>query len=131
MLPKIINIDSVIVIRHTCKEKDDIAGGLLMFPRWVSSPLKSFRPTTGTLMLMTALHAGCDQVSVYGMGYNDKYTLYYYDSAYRRFRMDKLAHDTLSELAVLKGLDQAGIIAWYKRDVAEFYHTPQKGPQTL
>ncbi|XP_022083238.1 alpha-N-acetylgalactosaminide alpha-2,6-sialyltransferase 2-like isoform X2 [Acanthaster planci] len=88
---------------------------------WVHSPLKSFRPTTGTLMLMTALHSGCDQVSVYGMGYTDKYTLYYYDSAYRRFHMDKSSHDTQSELAILKGLDRAGIITWYKRDVEEFH----------
>ncbi|XP_038073268.1 alpha-N-acetylgalactosaminide alpha-2,6-sialyltransferase 2-like [Patiria miniata] len=95
---------------------------------WVNSPQKSYRPTTGGIMLMAAFHFGCDQVSVYGMGYNVKYSLYYTDTVFRRISMKiekgrNTAHDIHSELAILKGLDRAGIISWYKRDVKEFFTT--------
>ena len=82
----------------------------------------SFRPTTGTLMLFTALHSGCDKVSVYGMGYNDNFTLYYYDDKFHHFKMDKHSHDTKSELKILKGLDKIGVINWYKRGIFNYFH---------
>ncbi|XP_033647089.1 alpha-N-acetylgalactosaminide alpha-2,6-sialyltransferase 2-like isoform X1 [Asterias rubens] len=89
---------------------------------WVNSPLGSFRPTTGTIMLFTALHSGCDKVSIYGMGYNDNFTLYYYDQKFRHFKMDKVSHDTKSELKILKGLDRIGAIDWYKRGIYSYFH---------
>ncbi|XP_038073270.1 alpha-N-acetylgalactosaminide alpha-2,6-sialyltransferase 2-like isoform X2 [Patiria miniata] len=90
---------------------------------WVNSPIKSYRPTTGGIMLLAAFHSGCDQVSVYGMGYTVKYSLYYTDGKYQRVGMNKHAHDIDTEVAILKGLDRAGIISWYKRDVKEFFTT--------
>ncbi|XP_038060677.1 alpha-N-acetylgalactosaminide alpha-2,6-sialyltransferase 1-like isoform X2 [Patiria miniata] len=89
---------------------------------WVRSHLRAFRPTTGTIMLFTALFAGCDQVSVYGMGYNDNFTLYYYDEEFRLFKMAKNSHDTKSELKILKRLDQMGAIQWYQRGISDFFH---------
>ncbi|XP_063951939.1 alpha-N-acetylgalactosaminide alpha-2,6-sialyltransferase 1-like [Lytechinus pictus] len=81
---------------------------------------KSFRPTTGAMMFFTALHTGCDSLSVYGMGYNKKYTGYYYDSKFSAYRNTSASHDFRREVEIIKELDQAGVIKWYKRDVPEF-----------
>ncbi|XP_072026825.1 alpha-N-acetylgalactosaminide alpha-2,6-sialyltransferase 1-like [Amphiura filiformis] len=84
---------------------------------WEST--RSFRPTTGGMMLFTALHA-CDSVSVYGMGFTWQYTEHYYDNKFLRFRNVKGSHDFKKEIAIMKQLDEDGVIKWYKRDVKEW-----------
>eukprot|EP00057_Strongylocentrotus_purpuratus_P024673 XP_011679147.1 PREDICTED: alpha-N-acetylgalactosaminide alpha-2,6-sialyltransferase 1 [Strongylocentrotus purpuratus] len=81
---------------------------------------KSFRPSTGAMMLMTALHSGCDSLSVYGMGFTEKYTEHYYDKTFSIYKNVKGSHDFAREIEIMKELDKAGIIKWYKRDVPEF-----------
>ncbi|XP_030833702.1 alpha-N-acetylgalactosaminide alpha-2,6-sialyltransferase 2-like isoform X2 [Strongylocentrotus purpuratus] len=81
---------------------------------------RSFRPSTGFVMFMTALQSGCDSVSVYGMGFNKKYSGYYYDKKFYTYENTSKSHDFLREVKILKELDKAGIIKWYKRDVPEF-----------
>ena len=82
---------------------------------------ESIRPSTGAVMFMTALHSGCDSLSVYGMGFNHKYTSYYYDQTFTIYKDLKRWHDFAREIEIMKKLDKAGIIKWYKRDVPEFY----------
>ncbi|XP_038049365.1 alpha-N-acetylgalactosaminide alpha-2,6-sialyltransferase 2-like isoform X2 [Patiria miniata] len=81
---------------------------------------RSFRPTTGGMMFFTALHAGCDSVSVYGMGFTGAYSEHYYDKSFVKFKNVKGSHDFKKEVSILKRLDQDGLIRWYKRDVHEF-----------
>ena len=71
-------------------------------------------------MFLTALHAGCDSVSVYGIGHTDDYTYYYYDAKFTSVNWKRSVHDTLAELYILQGLDRIGTIDWYKRDVSSF-----------
>ncbi|XP_071492171.1 alpha-N-acetylgalactosaminide alpha-2,6-sialyltransferase 2-like [Diadema antillarum] len=81
---------------------------------------KSFRPSTGAMMLFAALHGGCDEVSVYGMGFNKAYTEHYYDTKFTVYKNVKGSHDFAREIAIMKELDRSNIIHWYKRDVPEF-----------
>ncbi|XP_070558117.1 alpha-N-acetylgalactosaminide alpha-2,6-sialyltransferase 2-like [Ptychodera flava] len=80
----------------------------------------SFRPTTGAIMVMTAMHAGCDHLSLYGMGYTHDYSMHYYDKEYVKYQSLKGSHDFKREIAIWARLHQDGIARWYKRDVAEF-----------
>ncbi|XP_033114626.1 alpha-N-acetylgalactosaminide alpha-2,6-sialyltransferase 1-like isoform X2 [Anneissia japonica] len=82
--------------------------------------VKAFRPTTGGMMFMSALHAGCDTVDVYGMGYTRQYSDHYYDMTYMPFQSYLGSHDYRRETAIMKSMDKDGIINWYKRDVKEF-----------
>ncbi|XP_071960944.1 alpha-N-acetylgalactosaminide alpha-2,6-sialyltransferase 1-like isoform X2 [Antedon mediterranea] len=81
---------------------------------------RAFRPTTGGIMFMSALHSGCDSVNAYGMGFNKQYTSHYYDIEYRPHK-STASHDFGREIDILKILDKEGIINWYKRDVKQFY----------
>ena len=74
-----------------------------------------FRPTTGSLMLLTALHAGCDRVQVYGMGYQSKYTLYYFDDHFRSYNISDSVHYLSKEIRLMKALHESEIIDWYQR----------------
>ncbi|XP_038060678.1 alpha-N-acetylgalactosaminide alpha-2,6-sialyltransferase 2-like [Patiria miniata] len=74
-----------------------------------------FRPTTGSLMLLTALHAGCDYVQLYGMGYQPKYSLYYFDDDYRGYNISTSVHNLSKEIGLIKSLHEAEIIDWYQR----------------
>ncbi|XP_071955207.1 alpha-N-acetylgalactosaminide alpha-2,6-sialyltransferase 1-like isoform X2 [Antedon mediterranea] len=78
-----------------------------------------FRPTTGGIMFMSALHCGCDSVDVYGMGINKQYSAHYYDLEHQRYKYNR-GHDFGREVEILKALDNEGIINWYKRDVNLF-----------
>ncbi|XP_022109114.1 alpha-N-acetylgalactosaminide alpha-2,6-sialyltransferase 2-like isoform X2 [Acanthaster planci] len=84
---------------------------------WMGLPQISpyFRPSTGSLMLFTALHAGCDSVQVYGMGYQPKYSLYYFDNEYRAHNISTSVHDLSKEISLVKLLHEAEIIDWYQR----------------
>ncbi|KAI8501733.1 alpha-N-acetylgalactosaminide alpha-2,6-sialyltransferase [Branchiostoma belcheri] len=78
--------------------------------------VKSFRPTTGAVMAMTALHA-CDKLSLYGLGYNNKYSNHYFDRKYKKFRVFRLSHDHEREIRLWDSLDKEGLVYWYRRDV--------------
>ncbi|XP_071961095.1 alpha-N-acetylgalactosaminide alpha-2,6-sialyltransferase 2-like [Antedon mediterranea] len=82
--------------------------------------VRAFRPTTGGMMFMSALHAGCDSLDVYGMGYTRQYSDHYYDLTYIPFKAFLGSHDYRREIKLMKMLDDDGIINWYKRDVKEF-----------
>ncbi|XP_071816380.1 alpha-N-acetylgalactosaminide alpha-2,6-sialyltransferase 1-like isoform X2 [Apostichopus japonicus] len=81
---------------------------------------KSFRPSTGAVMFFAALHGGCDQISVYGMGFNAQYTEHYYDKEYKKYTNFKGSHDFQREINILKNLHSEGVINWYTRDIEEF-----------
>ncbi|XP_019629908.1 PREDICTED: alpha-N-acetylgalactosaminide alpha-2,6-sialyltransferase 1-like [Branchiostoma belcheri] len=76
----------------------------------------SFRPTTGGIMTMTALHA-CDKLSLYGMGYNIKYSNHYFDTEYHEFLSVMNSHNHIREIQLWDHLDKKGIVNWYRRDV--------------
>ena len=95
-----------------------ICKGNSVCDRWMNT--RSFRPSTGAMMLFTAMHAGCDTLSVYGMGFNRDYTEHYYDKTFTIYRDVRGSHDFPREIEIMKELDKAGIIKWYKRDVPKF-----------
>ncbi|MFT7802484.1 alpha-N-acetylgalactosaminide alpha-2,6-sialyltransferase 2-like isoform X1 [Arapaima gigas] len=83
-----------------------------------SSNLKSkyrdiYRPSTGAVMLLAALHT-CDQVSAYGFMTPDyqKYSDHYYDKSYHKVAF-YVNHDLRMELVLWQKLHQAGLIHLY------------------
>ncbi|KAI8497027.1 Solute carrier 49 member 4 [Branchiostoma belcheri] len=75
----------------------------------------SFRPTTGGIMTMTALHA-CDKLSLYGMGYNIKYSNHYFDTEYHEFLSVMNSHNHIREIQLWDHLDKEGIKLIYTVD---------------
>nr|XP_033818071.1 alpha-N-acetylgalactosaminide alpha-2,6-sialyltransferase 2-like [Geotrypetes seraphini] len=74
-----------------------------------------YMPSTGALMLMTALHT-CDQVSAYGF-ITDNYE-HFSDHYYERVKKPLFFyanHDLLLEAKLWKGLHQHGIMKLYQR----------------
>uniref|UniRef100_H3BZW8 alpha-N-acetylgalactosaminide alpha-2,6-sialyltransferase n=1 Tax=Tetraodon nigroviridis TaxID=99883 RepID=H3BZW8_TETNG len=85
-----------------------------------SSTLKTrfkdiYRPSTGAVMLLAALHT-CDQVSVYGFMTPDytKYSDHYYDRDHHPV-VFYVNHDFKMEMALWQRLHQAGLIRLYMR----------------
>nr|XP_006821305.1 PREDICTED: alpha-N-acetylgalactosaminide alpha-2,6-sialyltransferase 2-like [Saccoglossus kowalevskii] len=76
--------------------------------------------TTGGMMLMTALHGGCDHVTIYGMGYTYDYSMHYYDKDYVKYDKVTGSHDYQREIALMHQLHKDGVVTWYKRDIAQF-----------
>ncbi|XP_045155796.1 alpha-N-acetylgalactosaminide alpha-2,6-sialyltransferase 2 [Echinops telfairi] len=74
-----------------------------------------YMPSTGALMLLTALHT-CDQVSAYGFitGRYQHFSEHYFDRE-KRPLMFYINHDLLLEAALWKDLHKAGIIRLYQR----------------
>ncbi|XP_037664567.1 alpha-N-acetylgalactosaminide alpha-2,6-sialyltransferase 2 isoform X3 [Choloepus didactylus] len=74
-----------------------------------------YMPSTGALMLLTALHT-CDQVSAYGFITSNyrKFSEHYYDRK-KRPLIFYVNHDLLLEAALWKDLHKAGIIQLYQR----------------
>ncbi|XP_068455288.1 alpha-N-acetylgalactosaminide alpha-2,6-sialyltransferase 2 [Clinocottus analis] len=74
-----------------------------------------YRPSTGAVMLLAALHA-CDQVSAYGFMTPDyrKYSDHYYDSSYRPVGFF-INHDLLLEMSLWQQLQRAGLLRLYTR----------------
>ncbi|KAJ8377643.1 hypothetical protein AAFF_G00254880 [Aldrovandia affinis] len=74
-----------------------------------------YRPSTGAVMLLAALHT-CDQVSAYGFMTPDfkKYSDHYYDNAYRPVGF-YINHDLRMEMSLWQQLHQAGLIHLYMR----------------
>ncbi|XP_034049629.1 alpha-N-acetylgalactosaminide alpha-2,6-sialyltransferase 2 isoform X2 [Thalassophryne amazonica] len=75
-----------------------------------------YRPSTGAVMLLAALHT-CDQVSAYGFMTPDyqKYSDHYYDSSYRPVGFFA-NHDFRLEMNVWQQLHRAGLMKLYMRD---------------
>ncbi|XP_068610450.1 alpha-N-acetylgalactosaminide alpha-2,6-sialyltransferase 2 [Brachionichthys hirsutus] len=75
-----------------------------------------YRPSTGAVMLLAALHT-CDKVSAYGFMTPDyrKYSDHYYDSAYRPVGFF-INHDLRMEMTLWQQLHQAGLIRLYMRE---------------
>ncbi|KAJ8251415.1 hypothetical protein GJAV_G00221100 [Gymnothorax javanicus] len=74
-----------------------------------------YRPTTGAVMLMAAIHT-CDQVDAYGYITPDykKYSDHYYDKRYRRV-VFYANHDMKLEMKFWQQLHKAGLINLYMR----------------
>ncbi|XP_047465477.1 alpha-N-acetylgalactosaminide alpha-2,6-sialyltransferase 2 isoform X2 [Mugil cephalus] len=74
-----------------------------------------YRPSTGAVMLLAALHT-CDQVSAYGFMTPDykNYSDHYYDSSYRPVGFF-INHDLRMEMNLWQQLNQAGLIRLYTR----------------
>ncbi|ELW68282.1 alpha-N-acetylgalactosaminide alpha-2,6-sialyltransferase 1 [Tupaia chinensis] len=73
-----------------------------------------YRPTTGALLLLTALHL-CDQVSAYGFitEGHERFSDHYYDKSWKRL-IFYINHDFKLEKAVWKRLHDEGIIRLYQ-----------------
>uniref|UniRef100_A0A8C2Z050 alpha-N-acetylgalactosaminide alpha-2,6-sialyltransferase n=1 Tax=Cyclopterus lumpus TaxID=8103 RepID=A0A8C2Z050_CYCLU len=74
-----------------------------------------YRPSTGAVMLLAALHT-CDQVSAYGFMTPDyrKYSDHYYDRSYRPVGFF-VNHDLHLETSLWQQLHRAGLIRLYMR----------------
>ncbi|XP_033640091.1 alpha-N-acetylgalactosaminide alpha-2,6-sialyltransferase 1-like [Asterias rubens] len=76
----------------------------------------SYRPTTGAIVVIMALHL-CDEVNIYGFGYDKRFTLHYYDDKFI-MHMNNLTtlHDVDKERILWKKLHEEGILRLFKRD---------------
>lgn len=74
-----------------------------------------YRPTTGALLLLTALHL-CDKVSAYGFitEGHERFSDHYYDTSWKRL-IFYINHDFRLERMVWKRLHDEGIIWLYQR----------------
>ncbi|KAM7334630.1 hypothetical protein ACRRTK_007950 [Alexandromys fortis] len=74
-----------------------------------------YRPTTGALLLLTALHL-CDKVSAYGFitQGHERFSDHYYDKSWKRL-IFYINHDFNLEKTVWKRLHDEGIIRLYQR----------------
>ncbi|XP_040845547.1 alpha-N-acetylgalactosaminide alpha-2,6-sialyltransferase 2 [Ochotona curzoniae] len=74
-----------------------------------------YMPSTGAIMLMTALHT-CDQVSAYGFITHNykKYSNHYYDRKKKPLKF-YANHDLLLEASLWRDLHKAGILWLYRR----------------
>ncbi|XP_066273067.1 alpha-N-acetylgalactosaminide alpha-2,6-sialyltransferase 1-like isoform X1 [Branchiostoma lanceolatum] len=88
----------------------------MRYMHFVWMRVRAFRPTTGGIMAMVALHA-CDKLSLYGLGYNYKYSNHYFDQEYEQFKRVLGSHDHRREIKLWDALDKEGIVYWYRRDV--------------
>ncbi|XP_078597994.1 alpha-N-acetylgalactosaminide alpha-2,6-sialyltransferase 2-like [Branchiostoma floridae x Branchiostoma japonicum] len=88
----------------------------MRYVHFVWMRVHAFRPTTGGIMTMVALHV-CDKLSLYGMGYNYKYSNHYFDETYQPFLSVLMTHDHKREIKLWDTLDKEGIVYWYRRDV--------------
>ncbi|KAE8283833.1 Alpha-N-acetylgalactosaminide alpha-2,6-sialyltransferase 2 [Larimichthys crocea] len=75
-----------------------------------------YRPSTGAVMLLAALHT-CDKVSAYGFMTPDyqKYSDHYYDSSFHPVGFF-INHDLRMEMALWQQLHQAGLIQLYMHE---------------
>ncbi|KAM6951515.1 alpha-N-acetylgalactosaminide alpha-2,6-sialyltransferase 2 [Aplochiton taeniatus] len=74
-----------------------------------------YRPSTGAVMLLAAVHT-CDQVSAYGFMTPDfkNYSDHYYDKSYHQVGFF-INHDLRLEMTLWQELHQAGLIRLYMR----------------
>uniref|UniRef100_A0A8C6G1G3 alpha-N-acetylgalactosaminide alpha-2,6-sialyltransferase n=1 Tax=Moschus moschiferus TaxID=68415 RepID=A0A8C6G1G3_MOSMO len=76
-----------------------------------------YRPTTGALLLLTALQL-CDQVSAYGFitEGHERFSDHYYDKSWKR-TIFYINHDFKLEMTLWKRLHDEGIIRLYQRPI--------------
>uniref|UniRef100_A0A8C6RMY5 alpha-N-acetylgalactosaminide alpha-2,6-sialyltransferase n=2 Tax=Nannospalax galili TaxID=1026970 RepID=A0A8C6RMY5_NANGA len=81
----------------------------------INTYLDIYMPSTGALMLLTALHT-CDQVSAYGFITSNyqKYSNHYFDQKKKRL-VFYANHDLSLEAALWRDLHKAGILWLYQR----------------
>ncbi|XP_038076710.1 alpha-N-acetylgalactosaminide alpha-2,6-sialyltransferase 1-like [Patiria miniata] len=76
----------------------------------------SYRPTTGAIVVLMSIHL-CDEVTIYGFGYDHRFTLHYYDKHFVTHTDTLTAlHDVDNERKLWKKLHDEGIIRLFKRD---------------
>ncbi|XP_069849030.1 alpha-N-acetylgalactosaminide alpha-2,6-sialyltransferase 1 [Dipodomys merriami] len=86
-----------------------------------------YRPTTGALLLLTALHL-CDKVSAYGFitEGHERFSDHYYDTSWKRL-IFYINHDFGLERTVWKRLHDEGIIWLYQRPKTTEAQKPEPG----
>ncbi|XP_072027966.1 CMP-N-acetylneuraminate-beta-galactosamide-alpha-2,3-sialyltransferase 1-like [Amphiura filiformis] len=78
--------------------------------------LKGYRPTTGALVVFTAIYM-CDEVTIYGFGYDPRFTVHYYDNQFIKVSDEPTgAHDIDNEKKLWDKLHTEGVIKLFKRD---------------
>ena len=71
----------------------------------------------GALVVMLAVHI-CDEVTIYGFGYDKRFTLHYYDKAFVNHTDKSTAlHDVDNERGLWNKLHEEGVIRFFKRDL--------------
>ncbi|XP_071803169.1 CMP-N-acetylneuraminate-beta-galactosamide-alpha-2,3-sialyltransferase 1-like [Asterias amurensis] len=77
----------------------------------------SYRPTTGAMTVFLALHL-CDEVTIYGFGYDPRFTMHYYDTSFvKHTDVSTGSHDVDNERFLWSKLHQEGVIRLFKRDI--------------
>ncbi|XP_066265722.1 CMP-N-acetylneuraminate-beta-galactosamide-alpha-2,3-sialyltransferase 1-like [Branchiostoma lanceolatum] len=75
----------------------------------------SSRPTTGALTVFLAMHV-CDDVTLYGFGYDKRFSLHYYDKTFVNYTRWKTgSHDVDNERVLWSKLHQENVVTWYQR----------------
>ncbi|XP_038044123.1 alpha-N-acetylgalactosaminide alpha-2,6-sialyltransferase 1-like isoform X2 [Patiria miniata] len=78
---------------------------------------KAYRPTTGALVVFLALHI-CDEITIYGFGYDPRFTMHYYDTKFVvHTNASTGSHDVDNERKLWHKLHEEGVIRLFKRDV--------------
>ncbi|XP_038078576.1 alpha-N-acetylgalactosaminide alpha-2,6-sialyltransferase 1-like [Patiria miniata] len=86
-----------------------------VFTRYLDT--KANRPTTGAVVVFLALHL-CDEVGIYGFGYDPRFTLHYYDKTFRSHTDKATAlHDVDNERELWHKLHEEGVLRLFKRDL--------------
>ena len=60
----------------------------------------------------------CDEVSVYGFGYDPRFSIHYYDTEFVRHTNESTrSHDVFIERNLWESLNDQGIIRLFKREI--------------
>lgn len=69
------------------------------------------------MTVFLALHL-CDEVTIYGFGYDPRFTMHYYDTGFvRHTDVSTGSHDVDNERLLWSKLHQEGVIRLFKRDI--------------
>eukprot|EP00058_Branchiostoma_floridae_P004956 XP_002590444.1 hypothetical protein BRAFLDRAFT_124574 [Branchiostoma floridae] len=75
----------------------------------------SSRPTTGTMVILMAIHL-CDQVDMYGFGFDPRFPLHYYDGQKVEDAMNEpSSHSYPNEKILWRKLHSEGLVNWKLR----------------
>ncbi|XP_038048293.1 alpha-N-acetylgalactosaminide alpha-2,6-sialyltransferase 2-like [Patiria miniata] len=79
--------------------------------------MRKARPTTGSIVVIMSLHI-CDEVTIYGFGYDPRFTMHYYDSKFIKHTQKSTAsHNVDNERKLWMKLHEEGVIRLFKRDL--------------
>ena len=68
------------------------------------------------MVVMLSLHI-CDEVSIYGFGYDSRFTLHYFDGRFVAHTDTSTgSHDVVNERVLWNKLHDEGVIRFFKRD---------------